>query len=351
MLPFSDAVPLTAGQIRVQDEDFSVEEIMPVTPCGEGEHIWLQLRKRGMNTNYLANLLARAAGVHQRDVGVAGLKDRHAITTQWFSVYQPKPIDVNWHAVLPAEVEVLSVARHERKLRRGSLKGNRFEIRVRDIDGDMELLERRLTSIAAEGVPNYFGEQRFGHHGGNLDKAVAMFAGKYRPRDRKTRGLYLSAARSFLFNRILAIRVEQDNWNRALSGDAFQLAGSQSFFVQDIIDDDTRARITSHDIHPTGALWGRGAAIPRAEALELENHCLKAYADLRAGLEMAGLEQARRALRLDVGELCWDIDTDARVVMLRFVLPSGTYATTVLREVVDYTETQPDRAQSARNST
>jgi len=366
------AIPaLASATLRATPEDFVVEEQMPYTLAGAGEHLWVRLRKRGYNTEQVAKQLARTAGVTRREVGYAGMKDRHAITVQWFSLHLAGRPDPDWGS-LPDGMEVVESTRHSRKLKTGALAGNRFMIVLRDCsDGSLihyrDALLRRGEEIRKQGVPNYFGEQRFGHGGGNIAAARAMFAGSGNPReaangtgllsgrtsevsrasvtsrgprlvpigDRKQGGIYLSAARSLVFNEVLARRVTAGTWNQAVDGDAMILSGSRSFFVPEIIDETIRRRLAEGDIHPSGPLWGRGDLPTKSAVRELEAAVAAEHPDLVRGLEAAGLEQERRALRVIPQEFNahW---LDATTLNLTFVLPPGSYATMVLRELADY---------------
>jgi len=330
-LAYAAGTPTCTGVMRQVPEDFQVDEDLGFIPEGHGEHVWLQIRKRNTNTDWLARRIAVLLGVKSREVGYAGMKDRHALTTQWFSVCVTGHSEPDWAALNDAETEVLTVTRHLRKLRRGALRGNHFQLWIRDLQGDWAQLESRLNTAKTQGVPNYFGEQRFGHDDHNLDQAAALFAGQLRVSPHQ-RGLYLSAARSWLFNLIVSARIERGDWNQLLPGDALQLAGSHSFFVAPTIDDTLQQRLASGDIHPTGPLWGRGPLPVQGEVLALEQALLAPYAVFRTGLEAAGLDQERRALRLSVTDLSWErLGDDLR---LRFRLPAGAYASTVLREVL-----------------
>jgi tRNA pseudouridine13 synthase len=330
------------GTIRAVPEDFRVEEMLDFPLSGAGEHLWLHLRKRGLNTEFLARQLARIAGVPVRAVGYAGLKDRHAVTTQWFSVQLPGRELSDWQGRLPEGVELVEAMRHARKLQRGALAGNRFTIRVRDCAGDRSALAQRLDEIARHGVPNYFGEQRFGRDAANVAHARAMFAGTEAVNDRHRRGLYLSAARSFLFNAVLARRVIDGSWWRLLDGEAVMLAGSRSFFVAEQIDDTLRERLARQDVLPSGPLWGRDEPPTRGAVRAVEEAVAAEHADLARGLAAEGLRQERRALRLLPQEFAtrWLDDTTCE---LCFALPAGSYATTLLRELVDYRDAA-DRA-------
>lgn len=330
-LPYAFGGPAGTGRLRTEPEDFRVEEIPICEPDGTGEHVWLLVRKRNANTEWVARQLARLAEVTARDVSYAGLKDRRAVTEQWFSVQLPGRPDPDWQSVAIEGVDILQARRHSRKLKRGALRGNRFTIRIRAIDGSRAEFDARLTAIAQRGIPNYFGEQRFGRDGGNLAAADAMFKGRRVARHQ--RSLYLSAARSHLFNQVLAARVAADNWDRRLAGDVLQLDGSRALFSADDADPSLDQRLADLDIHPTGPLWGRGELPTSAAARALEQTSLMAFDSWREGLERAGLEQDRRALRVRVADLSWEWATDSELV-LRFSLPSGSYATALLRELI-----------------
>ena len=337
--PRVNAPPLNAAVLRSAPEDFVVEELMPYTLTGAGEHLWVKLRKRGYNTEQVAKQLARTAGVTRREVGYAGMKDRHAITVQWFSLLLMGRPDPDWSS-LPDGMTVIESTRHSRKLKTGALAGNRFNILLRDCsDGSLihyrDAVLRRSEEIATQGVPNYFGEQRFGHGGDNVAAARAMFAGSGNVRDRKQGGIYLSAARSQIFNEVLGRRVASGSWNQALEGDAMILHGSRSFFIPESIDDTIHRRLAEGDIHPSGPLWGRGELPTKSAVRELEMAVAAEQSDLVHGLEAAGLEQERRALRVIPQELntTWLDDT---TLSLTFGLPSGSYATMLLRELADY---------------
>lgn len=331
-LPRALGTPVLQARMREVPEDFRVDELHAFEASGSGEHLLLLVEKRGMNTGFAAKRIAGWAGVPEAAIGYAGLKDRHAVTTQRFTVHLPgrEPPDI---ATLEGDgLRVLGHARHARKLPRGALAGNRFELVLRGVQGEADAIDARLQAIAARGVPNYFGEQRFGHGAGNVGEALAMFAGR-RVR-REQRGLLLSAARSELFNRVLARRVADGNWDRALSGEAWILDGSRSVFGPEPFDDALAARLAEFDIHPSGPLWGQGELRSRDEAQAIERGVLETpdAQALATGLERAGLRQERRALRLRPAGMDWDRPVpDA--LRLRFTLPAGTYATVVLAEL------------------
>ncbi|MFY9511553.1 MAG: tRNA pseudouridine(13) synthase TruD [Rubrivivax sp.] len=318
--PFSGA----SATLKRLNEDFIVTELPLQLPCGEGEHVWLEIEKNGANTAFVAQQLAEAAGVQDRDVGYAGLKDRHAITRQWFSIYLPigkgKGETPDLTQLQHPEFKVLCQSRHVKKLRPGDLQGNRFRIVLRDVTGDpgtIAAIEANLKAVATQGVPNYFGAQRFGFEGGNVEHGRAMLARDIRVRNPKTKGIYLSAVRSFVFNEVLALRIQQGLWGKTLPGDVMDEAGG-----------------------PTGPLWGRGRVSTTDQAQALENGVAERHAILCDGMEHAGLDQERRALVASPVHMSWEWP-QAHQLLLNFSLPAGSYATSVLNEILRTTE--PER--------
>ncbi len=323
------APPLRA-QIKVQPDDFLVEELLGFEADGDGEHLLLRVEKEGANTAWVAEQLAKFAGIAQVAVGYAGLKDRHARTIQYFSLHLPGRPDPDFAAWDLPSVRVLSALRHRRKLPRGALRGNRFELRLRSVSGDRAAADTLLTQIASVGIPNRYGSQRFGHNGANLQLAKRLFAGARL--DRARRGFALSAARSMLFNQVLERRVQLGNWNRALPGDIFQLDGRGSVFGPVTDDPSIDERLARAEIHPTGPLPGRGESSARGAARDLEDEVLAEHADWLEGLARERLEPERRALRMMVRELEWDWP-DAQTLMLRLRLDPGCYATSVIEQI------------------
>lgn len=315
-------------------EDFVVDEHLPFALSGEGEHAWLHIQKRGCNTDWVAKQLAKVAGVRARNVSYAGLKDRHGITSQWFSVQLPGQPDPDWRDIESDEITVLEAKRHGRKLRRGALKENRFQIHLRNLapDNAIEQFGQRCRSIAQEGVPNYFGEQRFGHHMGNLLSAEQMFSHPEQRIPRHQKSLYLSAARSWIFNQVLSERIHRANWNRRIQGDAFMLEGKSACF-QDDTTPDIDDRLLRGDIHPTAVLWGEGEQLSQGATAELERAMVDANPVFRDGLLAFKVQAMRRALRVIPGDMHWQAESDG--FSLAFNLPAGSYATMVLRELVE----------------
>lgn len=337
-LPTAYGTPPLSARLRVSPEDFVVEEILGYEADGEGEHALLWVEKRGANTDWIARELARYAGIPPLNVGYAGLKDRHAVTRQMFSVGLAGKPEPDWSAFPSTEAKVLSVARHRRKLKRGALRGNRFVLTLREVEGDRAAADAVLEQIARRGVPNYFGEQRFGREGGNVAQARAMFAGRRVDRDK--RAFLLSAARSEIFNHVLATRIERGAWDSPLEGDIWSLAGSRSWFGPEPFDDVLADRLARGDIHPSGPLWGDGETPAQGEAGALEREIAAANLDLAAGVAGARMEQERRPLRLMPKDLQWRWLTDD-ALELSFELPAGAYATVVVRELAQIKEAAP----------
>ena len=332
-MAYAYSCPALSGAIKTFAKDFKVDEKFSFEATGEGEHALLHIKKEDTNTDWLSRQISQLAGVRKVDVSYAGLKDRNAITTQWFSVWLPGKPDPDWSLLNSDKVEVLSSCRHNRKLRRGSLLGNQFTLVVRNVVGDASDLEDRINVIKQDGVPNYFGEQRFGIGGRNLEKAEIMFGGK-REKDRFKRSIYLSAARSAMFNDILSKRVKMKKWAKGLEGDVMLLDNSHSYFLATDIDDEINRRLTEHDIHPSGPLWGRGELLSKGIVFDLEKSLIERFEVFDRGLKNARLDQERRSLRLSVKNVEWDYNIENKLLNLSFFLPAGGYATSVLREIV-----------------
>ena len=323
-------LPLT-GMLRTAAEDFDVEEILGFEPDGDGQHLLLKVRKRGANTEWVARTLARHARVRVTDVGFAGLKDRHAVAVQWFSVPRGTASGESWLELENPEFSILEAHAHGRKLRRGALAGNRFRIRVRALRGDRAALDVRLALIRSRGVPNYFGPQRFGIVGGNLQTLAGWALEGADLAARSERSFTLSAGRSLVFNAVLAERVRHNSWDRLLGGEIVNLEGSGSVFAIESASAELERRCAELDLHPTGPLWGRGELRPRLDALALEEAVAGEYRPVTAALERMGLQHARRALRLRVEALEAHVGEDLE---LTFRLGAGAFATAVLRELV-----------------
>ncbi|MDJ0910387.1 MAG: tRNA pseudouridine(13) synthase TruD [Woeseiaceae bacterium] len=326
--------PLFTGRIRERPQDFIVDEELGFAPSGDGEHDLLRIRKTSANTAWVARQLAAFAGIPARDVGYCGLKDRHAVTSQWFSVRRIGTND--WDAFEASGVEVIEVLAHRKKLRRGSHRGNAFRIALRptaDVP-PVPVVEERLKAVERHGVPNYFGEQRFGRGGSNIALAERLFAGQRMKRDK--RSIALSAARSFLFNAILDRRVRDGSWDAALPGELVNLDGSRSVFSAG--EEDLADRLSALDVHPTASLWGRGAPLADDVARALEREIVGEFPALVEGLEQAGVDAGHRPTRVRVQDLEWSASDN--VLAVTFTLPSGAFATSVLREIATVVDAQ-----------
>jgi len=338
--PYFLGLPQAEGVTRSCPEDFIVEEIPRVLPEGEGSHLWLWVEKRSANTDWVAKELARTTDCAPRDVGFAGLKDRHAITRQWFSIPMSSTAQENLENTEIEGVRILESRQHTRKLKRGTLDGNRFQLKIRCFKGDEDQTIRRLKKIRTTGVPNYFGPQRFGQWGQNVEQGFRSLERNARlPRNK--RSIYLSAIRSYLFNQVLAERVRRGDWNTIIDGDLVMLDGTQSIFSCEKPDADIEDRARRLDIHPTGPMPGENGSQPTGLAKEMEQAVLGHWPLLTKLLGAQRVQAARRALRLYPAGLGWSFDGGD--LELTFALPPGAYATTVLREILVFTDAEQNK--------
>lgn len=330
-LPFlTGEVPGCGGVFKASPEDFEVEELPAYLPQGDGEHLFLWVEKRGRSTQDVAKALARAVGLPEREVGWAGLKDRQAVTRQYFSLPAKKAEPLVPGLSLPG-VTVLHAKRHKNKLKTGHLKGNRFVLTLREVR-DAGAARAALDGLRARGVPNYFGEQRFGVGGDNAARGKAILQAGGRHRDRFERKLFLSAYQSDLFNRVLARRLEAGTVTTALSGDVLKKHGTGGEFVCEAPAVD-QPRVDAFEVSPTGPLFGPEMRAPGGEVAALEAAVL---ADDGVGPELflAGGDETRGARRLLRIPLSATLEEQGGgVLKLLLELPAGSYATVVLREL------------------
>ncbi len=336
--------PASSGLLRSQKSDFKVFERIPFVPCGEGEHLFIHIRKTGANTAFVAKQLAQYFSVKESLVSYAGLKDRFAVTEQWFGVHVPGKQVYDLSDLNIEGVEVLSSKRHNKKLRIGSLEGNRFEITLRNVSQIDELV-RRWHVVSNFGVPNYFGEQRFGINGGNIEKAKHLFSGG-KVNDKKKRGMYLSTARSLIFNNVISQRIEKESFDTLMNGDVLMLANTQSVFLAKTIDESLEERHLNHDVDITAPMWGAGELMTTTDALAFEQSVATQQPVFCEGLPRFGLKQERRRIRLVMKEPKIEVDNDT--VTLSFFLPAGAYATTIMRELINYTD-MTERVDASSN--
>lgn len=325
-------MPNVSGKLKQSPSDFIVKEELSFVPSGEGEHLFLYVEKTNLNTLDVCERLAKHFNVHPCNIAYAGLKDKNAVTTQWFSIPMPIKAEPDIKGFNFESIKAIEAVRNNKKLKRGVIKSNYFEIVIRDLYGDLSEIEKRINQIKERGVPNYFGVQRFGRNENNLENAEKLFAGKLKC-SRNKKSIYISAARSFLFNEVLSQRVKGDTWNKLLVGDVAILNESRSYFVVENVDKEISERLHEADIHPSAPLWGKGELQSKDEVKDLEESIIKSYAEYSSGLVREGLQLDRRSTRLIPSELEYTLYENK--LLLKFSLPSGTYATSVLREVVN----------------
>ncbi|MBJ9977826.1 tRNA pseudouridine(13) synthase TruD [Pseudomonas sp. S75] len=331
--PRANGEALGRAVLKATADDFQVDEVLDIPLSGQGEHLWLWVEKRELNTEEAARRLARAAGVPLRAISYAGLKDRQALTRQWFSLHLPGKADPDLCRAEDDSLRVLQRVRHQRKLQRGAHSANGFTLRLAGLSADRTVLDERLAQLKAQGVPNYFGTQRFGHAGGNVQDALSWAARQALPEQRNVRSRLLSAARSYLFNQALAARVSDGSWNRAQVGDLLAFTDSRSFFPAGEAEcSDPRLAIL--DLHPTGPMWGAGLPPTAGAVAALETAIGAEQPALCQWLGKAGLDHERRILRLPIARLTWHYP-EPDILQLEFVLPAGCFATVVVRELVD----------------
>ncbi|WP_414148191.1 tRNA pseudouridine(13) synthase TruD [Erwinia sp. BNK-24-b] len=327
--------PAASGVVKANPEDFLVVEDLGYRPDGDGEQVLVRIRKNGCNTRFVAEALAKFAGIHPRDVSFAGMKDRHAVTEQWFCLRIPGKETPDFNSLQLEGCEVLESARHRRKLRTGALQGNAFTLILRQVS-DRADVEKRLQQVAESGFPNYFGEQRFGHDNNNLTMAKRWAADEIRVRERNKRSFLLSAARSALFNQVASDRLtKQGSLTKVMPGDALQLTGRGSWFVAEEAELTTlQVRTDNNELRITAPLPGSGDWGSKGEALAFEQQSLAHEAALIALLEREKVEAARRALLVVPRDLRWNWWDDV-TVELAFWLPAGSFATSLVRELLN----------------
>ncbi len=320
--PASSGQRLASAAIKADPAHFQVDEILELEGLlaeqpadtltdgvpGSGEHLFIRVEKRGDNTDYVSRELASLSGCKQQDIGFCGLKDRHAITRQWFSVYRPGMVatDPVFISAVEERWSVLAVCRFRRKLRRGEHQGNRFDLVLTHVSSDRPLIDQRLARLETQGCPNYFGPQRFGWGGNNLRQAARLRPGKLRGRNSRD-GLYFSAARSWLFNEVLAERVALGNWHRPMTGEPAAPG-------------------------PTGPLWGDGGTQAEGAQAELERSVVGRHPRIEHVFSQTRMKPERRPLVLTPDELTWRW-LDATILSLSFTLSPGQFATSVLADI------------------
>lgn len=325
--------PQATGSLKSAAEDFVVVEDLGFQPDGDGEHVLLRVRKRGCNTQFVAEMLAKFARLPLRAVSYAGLKDRHAVTEQWFCLHMPGKDTPDFSSLALEGCDVLESARHRRKLRIGTLRGNYFTLVLRQVS-DRREVDARLTLIAANGVPNYFGSQRFGRNGNNLEQARLWANNDIRVKERNKRSFYLSASRSAMFNQVASARLAGEQAKTVLSGDALQLTGRGSWFVAKPDElEALQARLDAGELQITAPLPGDGELGTQDDAREFEEQALAGQETLWSLVKRERVESSRRAILLYPQQMHWEWQDDA-TVEVKFWLPAGSFATSVVRELL-----------------
>lgn len=330
-LPFAYRHESNGAQIRTETDDFKVYELLSFEPSGEGEHLFLQIEKRDTNTEWVARQLQNTFGLTSKEIGYAGKKDRHSLSTQWFSLHLPgKEVDLT--VLSNGAFRVVRSIRHNKKLRLGSVKENQFEIVLKNLSHPIN--KALVQQVIQHGVPNYFGQQRFGFDCNNLLTADLFLNQKIKIKNRNKKGLIISSSRSLLFNLILAQRIKNKNWNEAITGDCLMLNGSQSYFcLTEAVTPSDQQRLLDGDIHICGLLPGKQFSEALSESKRIEDGILSNYQGWITAYDRLNLNSARRAFRMSVkGLVIEEFESSAK---LYFSLSKGCFATSVLRELVD----------------
>lgn len=333
-LAFLYGQPCASGHLKAEFRDFIVIEELGYPLSGEGEFIALRVRKTNANTLFVGEKLAEFVGISPRQMSYAGLKDRHAITEQWFCLHLPGKEIPDFSTFICEGVEILEITRHSRKIRVGSLAGNHFTLCLRDVTENAEL-HTRLQQIAQFGFPNYFTEQRFGRDGHNLTQALRWANGEIKVKDRKKRSFYLSAARSEIFNLVVSERIKQGNIREVLPQDYLQLYPSNSFFIaqaQELAD--LQPRLESGDICLTAPLVGEKAL--EKEANTQEREIIQRHHALISLMKQEKVADARRPMLTKPQDLQWHFSEEG--LHLSFYLDAGSYATALVRELIQINE-------------
>lgn len=336
-LPCAHGGAPLSGFLKATPEDFQVEELLGFPLNGEGEHLVLHVRKRALNTMEVVQRIAHWADVPVAAIGFAGLKDRHAVAMQHFSIMLPGARHPDTGLLESDDLQVIAVTRHQRKLQRGGLKGNRFVLCLGGLRGSKADAEDRLQAIRDKGFPNYFGPQRFGNGASNLVQAQVLLSGGMKHSKSEQRRMLLSAARSHVFNQVLAARVKSGSWDRALPGEVLLLNEGGRQLLASSVSERLRVRIGDGEMHPSGPLPGRAGhcLLPEGETASFEARCIheQHLEDWVDSLVSQGVNAERRALRSLPEGLEWRWEGD-RVLILEFALAAGCYATSLVRELM-----------------
>ncbi len=320
------------ADFKVNPEDFVVTEQLSFQPCGEGEHLFLLIEKRQLNTQQVCEYLAKFFGRRLRDIGYAGLKDKQSVSRQWFSVQMNVLSTPDLSELDTDGIQLIKSVRHNKKLKIGALTANHFDIRLGNVTNIEWLLER--LELVKTGVPNYFGEQRFGFKGNNLNWANRMADGEV-IKNKKIKGFALSASRSFLFNQVVSSRISHSLFNTTQDGDVYLLSGSNSYFSE-AVSEQILERLQCQDIQISAPLVGEGELVSSGKTRELEQGVLAEFENWQTMLAEHGLKQERRSIHLLPVNMTWQ--QQQQDVHVSFDLPTGCFATSVLRECIQIRE-------------
>ena len=326
--------PQQTGRLKAEFADFIVREELGYPLAGEGEFVAVKVRKTNANTLFVGEQLAKFLGISAKNMSYAGLKDRHAVTEQWFCLHLAGKETPDFSTFECEGVEILEVTRHNRKIRTGALEGNHFELLLRDVV-ETDELKQRLNQLQEIGFPNYFTEQRFGRDGHNLTQAQRWASGEISVKDRKKRSFYLSAARSEVFNLVVSQRIADQQMQTVLLGDYLQLAGSNSFFevkAEDLMQ--SQQRLDENDVLLTAPLIGENSLEQNGN--ECEEAIVAQHENLINLMKKERMNAARRAMLCKPQDLRWQFEPEG--LRLTFFLNSGSYATGLVRELITLNE-------------
>lgn len=326
--------PQQTGRLKAEFADFIVREELGYPLAGEGEFVAVKVCKTNANTLFVGEQLAKFVGISAKNMSYAGLKDRHAVTEQWFCLHLAGKETPDFSTFECEGMEILEVTRHNRKIRTGALEGNHFELLLRDVV-ETDELKQRLNQLQEIGFPNYFTEQRFGRDGHNLTQAQRWASGEISVKDRKKRSFYLSAARSEVFNLVVSQRITDHQMQTVLLGDYLQLAGSNSFFevkAEDLVQ--SQQRLDENDVLLTAPLIGENSLEQNGN--ECEKAIVAQHKNLISLMKKERMNAARRAMLCKPQDLRWQFEPEG--LRLTFFLNSGSYATGLVRELITLNE-------------
>ena len=348
-LRYVKSAPNISAKLKVNFDDFKVEEYLGFEPTGSGDHLFIKLKKINLSTIEVARKLSETTGTKLSAIGYSGMKDKRGECTQWFSIPLKSKIESEIASLENEQVKIISSQPNIRKLKIGNHKENDFNIKLRGCQGDKYEFEDRLNRLMAHGVPNYFGMQRFGKKMKNVQIMVNLMEETQQIRDSKIsqllqhetrvkRGILISAARAYLFNQLLSNRIQLKNWSRYQPGDVLNLDGTDSYFLvpNDQWDETLQERLNSFDIHVSGPLAGhifsQNKYVTRSKAADIENDSMENSSSILKGLMKLEVSASRRPLRFRPKNLRWSWQ-DGNILNVRFSLRRGCYATSLLREV------------------